>query len=93
MEDITLRQVLPYAFLLVAALVYWWLVLRPQAIAYHKQRQLISSLAVGDRIVSAGGIHGTIVELDEDTYVLETESGLRLVMDRKAVNRRVAEDS
>jgi preprotein translocase subunit YajC len=91
MEDLTFRQVLPYLLLAGFALAYWWLVLRPQSVAYHKQRELIRTLEVGDRIVTAGGLHGVIRELNDDTYLLETDDGLKLRFDRKAVNRRVEE--
>jgi preprotein translocase subunit YajC len=49
----------------------------------------MSSIGVGDRIVTIGGIHGTVVELDDDTLRVEVSPGTVITIARAAVGRRL----
>jgi len=90
MDTATLNLFLPVAvFLLLMVLVFWSTVIRPQARAARRHEELIRSIEVGDKIVTAGGIHGKIVKLNEDSIVLEIAPGVRVTLDRRAVRRRV----
>lgn len=70
----------------------WYLIIRPQQERAKAQRALIEALAVGDRVISAGGIHGTLVEVAEQTVRLEVAAGVVLTLARPAIARRVEED-
>lgn len=67
----------------------WYLIIRPQQERARAQRALIEALAVGDRVISAGGIHGTLVEVAEQTVRLEVADGVVLTLARPAIARRV----
>jgi preprotein translocase subunit YajC len=58
--------VVPVAFL---ALLYV-LLIRPQAKRRKEMSKLVASLSVGDFVVTIGGIHGEIVDLDDGTVDL-----------------------
>src|SRR5688572_23329376 len=75
--------------LLVMGVVFYMLLIRPQQRRAKAQRQLVSSLGPGDRIVTIGGLHGTIVELDDDTMRLEVATGTVVTMARAAIARRL----
>ncbi len=75
---------------LVIALM-WVMLIRPQQQRVRRQRELVASLAVGDRIVTIGGIVGTIVGLDEDEARIEVAPGTVLTLLRPAVSRKVDE--
>ena len=52
------------------------------------------SLAVGDEVVTAGGIFGTLTQVHDETVVLTVAPGVELTMARPAIHRRlVTEDS
>lgn len=51
-----------------------------------------ANLKKGDKIVTIGGLHGTVDSLDEDKIVIRTGDGSRLTFDRNAV-REVVEQS
>jgi preprotein translocase subunit YajC len=81
-----MQQFLPLVFLLV---VMYFLLIRPQQQRVKQQRALISSLEVGDEVVTVGGLIARIVSIDDDTVVLEPAPGLSLRFRRAAVSSRV----
>lgn len=51
-----------------------------------------ASLAVGERVVSAGGIHGTLTVVDEETVQMVIAPGVPITLARPAVVRVIAGD-
>lgn len=74
-------------FLLIG--IGWFLLIRPQQERARAQRALVAELSVGDRVISAGGIHGTVTAVAEATIELEVAPGVILTLARPAVARRV----
>lgn len=70
----------------------WFLLVRPQQQRVRRQRELVASLAVGDEVVTAGGIVGRIVGLDEQEVRLEVAPGVELRFVRFAVNAKLGVD-
>ena len=73
--------------LLLAAL--WLLMIRPQQQRVKRQRELLASLAVGDEVVTVGGILGRIVTLDDERVSVEVAPGTVLTMVRGAIGQRI----
>lgn len=71
--------------------VFYFLIIRPQRARQAAQQRLISSLGPGDRIVTIGGFHATVVELDEDTLRVELAPGTVATIARAAVGRRLVD--
>lgn len=60
-------------------LVFYFLIMRPQQKREAKRRELINSLKKGDRIVTSGGIMGTVHKLiDEQEISLEVSDGVNI---------------
>ena len=75
------------AMLAVFALVAYFLLIRPQSKRMKEQRQLVSSLAKGDEVVTAGGILGKITRLDETFIVVEVADNTELKFQRQSVTQ------
>jgi preprotein translocase subunit YajC len=80
-------------FPLVILGLMWLLLVRPQQQRVRKQRDLVASVAVGERVVTAGGIVGTIVSLDDDEARIEVAPGTVLTVLRPAISGRVDESA
>ena len=85
-------------FLVVIAAAGYFLLLRPQQQKAKKQREMMSEVGVGDEVLTAGGIVGRILEMDDDRFTILTgdnEEGTvegvptRLVMVRSAILRKI----
>ncbi|MCL4079195.1 preprotein translocase subunit YajC [Coriobacteriia bacterium Es71-Z0120] len=79
-------QLLSLVLLVVA---FYFLLIRPQVKRQKEQQQLMASLAVGDRVVTIGGLYGTIVALADDTVDLKVAEGVVVTYARSAIARKV----
>lgn len=76
-----------YIFLLLGV-VFYFLMIRPQRRRAAKQEDLVTSLEVGDKVRTVGGIRGTIESLTDDTFVLRLAEG-SIEIERRAVAARI----
>ena len=76
-----IATVTPFVLMFV---VFYFLLIRPQQKRQKKVKQMQSDLQKGDKIVTIGGMHGTVHAIDEDTVVIEV-GGTKLTYDRSAV--------
>ncbi|MDP9386531.1 MAG: preprotein translocase subunit YajC [Actinomycetota bacterium] len=80
-------------FPLIVLGLMWVLLIRPQQQRVRRQQELVASLAVGDEVITAGGILGRIVSLDEDEVHLEVAPRVVMRFVRVAVNARLGDDA
>ena len=67
------------------ALMYF-VMIRPQRKRQKEHQQLIDELKRGDRVVTAGGIHGTIESISEDSVIMKVESGATMRVAKGSVS-------
>ena len=70
-------------------LVVYFFMIRPQQKRTSDAKAFRQSLARGSRIVTIGGLHGLVVDLTDDTVVVEVDRGTKLRFDRSAIAREV----
>ncbi|MEO7242742.1 MAG: preprotein translocase subunit YajC [Variovorax sp.] len=78
----TLGTMLPLVLMFV---VLYFLMIRPQMKRQKEARAMVEALAVGDEIVTAGGMLGRITQLGEQHLKLEIASGVEIQIQRTAV--------
>jgi len=72
----TSQQLISLVVILVVFFaVFYFLLIRPQRRREREHRALLSSLKRGDRVMTAGGIIGTIEDIDENEVILTVEDG------------------
>lgn len=72
-----------YIVILIAA--FYLLIIRPQQVRNKQMRELIASLSKGDRVVTVGGLRGTVVNLKDETVVLKVLDGSELEFEKAAI--------
>jgi preprotein translocase subunit YajC len=83
-EPNPLVQLIP--FVLIIAVFYFFMI-RPQQKKQKEREKVLDALKKGDRIVTIGGLHGTVVEINaEKKTVLIDAGGVKLRFDRTAVS-------
>jgi preprotein translocase subunit YajC len=75
-------------FLGVMVAVFYLLILRPQRKRMKAQQELTSTLSLGDKVQTIGGIQGVVRSLDDESVVLEVEQG-RLRVTRRAIAQKI----
>ena len=80
--------------LLLMGGVFYFLLIRPQRARQRSQQSLMAALEVGDEVMTASGIFGTVTEIDEDadTVTVEIAPGTRVRMLRRAIAQRFVEE-
>lgn len=71
--------------LILIVLVFYLFFIRPQMKKSKDQRKYRETIKKGDKIVTIGGIHGKIIEVQEKTFTIEVEGQNRLKIERTAV--------
>lgn len=76
-----------FVFIGLMILVFWLFMIRPQAKKAKQQKQFMSGLQKGDKVVTIAGIHGTVSRVNEDgTFMLEITPGSSIKMEKSAVS-------
>lgn len=71
--------------LLLIFVVFYFLIMRPQKKRQEEHQSMVENLKKGDKIVTIGGVHGTITRVDDDSILAQVDSGVKLRFDKNAV--------
>jgi preprotein translocase subunit YajC len=69
--------------------IFYFLLIRPQQKRQKEQRNMVTNLKKGDRIITSGGLHGRITGLDDTTLTLEIADKVRVKVGRSNVTGMV----
>lgn len=78
-------------FLGLIIVVFYFFMIRPQMKKTKEQKKFREAIKKGDQIITIGGIHGKISDVQENTFVIETEGGNKIKIEKAAVASNVAE--
>lgn len=84
------QQQNPYfSFLFFGAiiLIFYFFMIRPQQKKAKEQKKFIEEIKRGDYVVTIGGAHGYVAELEGDTFILEVEKGGRIRFNKSAISQ------
>jgi preprotein translocase subunit YajC len=84
MDPQTITGLLPIVVLFA---VFYFLLIRPQQKQQKKRKEMLASLKKGDKIITIGGIYGTIKELRDTDLTLRIGDNLDIRMTRYSVDR------
>ncbi len=66
-------------------LVFWLFMIRPQQKRQKEIRKFREGLGKGDKVVTAGGIFGTVTDVKEKTFTVEIAKGVAVTIDKGSV--------
>jgi preprotein translocase subunit YajC len=82
-------NLLTIGYLAVIVVAFYFLLIRPQQKRQKETQELMASLEVGDRVVTAGGLFGTVERIEDDMLELRIADGVVVDMARSSIVRRV----
>lgn len=80
----------PLIMMAVMFAIFYFILIRPQKKKEKELKNMLAALKVGDEVATIGGIHGKIVRIKDDLFVLESGIGTTksfITVDRSAVSR------
>ena len=73
-------------FMLLAMFaIFYFLLIRPQQKRAKQHKEMIEALKSGDQVVTAGGIHGKVVAVQDKAVTLEIATGVRVKVNRISI--------
>lgn len=77
------EQMIPLVLIFV---VFYFFMIRPQMRKTKEQKKYRESLAKGDKVVTVGGIHGKILDMEDNTIILEMIDKNRIKVEKSAIS-------
>lgn len=80
----------PLIMLVAMFAIFYFILIRPQKKKEKELKNMLAALKVGDEVATIGGIHGKIVRIKDELFVLESGIGTNksfITVDRGAVSR------
>jgi len=74
-----------FLLIIIAFAFLWFVLVRPQKRRQVAQQQMLDQLKAGDEVVTAGGIYGEIMSLDEEDAMVRIAPGLDVRIARRAI--------
>ena len=65
--------------------IMWFFMIRPQQKRQKEIEKQRAALKTGDRVVTSGGIHGKLKEINDHDYVVEIADGVKIKIDKASV--------
>ncbi len=66
-------------------LIFYFMIIRPQQKRAKEREKMLSAMDKGDKVVTSGGLHGTIAGLDDKTVLLQVADNVKMKFERSAI--------
>ena len=66
-------------------LIFYFMIIRPQQKRTKERQKLIESMKKGDKVITSGGMYGSVAGLDEKTVLVEIADKIKVKLDRSAI--------
>ncbi|WDF56962.1 preprotein translocase subunit YajC [Mucilaginibacter sp. KACC 22063] len=76
-------QLLPIVLIIV---VFYFFMIRPQVKKQKDQKKYVDELKKGDKVVTTAGIHGKVADINDTTFLVEVDNGVKIRFDKSAIS-------
>jgi preprotein translocase subunit YajC len=80
--DSILSSIVPFLLIIV---IFYFLILRPQQKRQKERAKLLESIKKGDKVITSGGIHGTVEGLDDNALLIKVADNVKMKFERSSV--------
>ena len=74
-------------------LIFYFMIIRPQQKRTKERQKLIESMKKGDKVITSGGMYGTVAGLDEKTVLVQIADNVKVKLDRSAIATNISESA
>jgi preprotein translocase subunit YajC len=71
--------------ILLIFVIFYFLLIRPQKKQQDEHKKMIASLKKNDEVITAGGIHGTIMNVKDHTVTLKVDDNVKVEVQKSSV--------
>ena len=73
--------------ILLIIVVFFFFFILPNRKQQKEMRNYINSLKKGDKVLVFGGIYATVVEVREDTFLVEIDNGVKILVKKETIQK------
>ena len=66
--------------------IFYFMIIRPQQKRTKDREKLLEAVKKGDKIITAGGIHGTVIGLEDKTVLVQIADNVKVKMERTSIS-------
>lgn len=66
--------------------IFYFMILRPQQRRQKERQSLLESIQKGDKVITVGGLHGTVIGLEEKTILVQAGDNIKLKFEKSAIS-------
>jgi preprotein translocase subunit YajC len=74
-----------FAPLVLIFIVFYFLMIRPQQKREKQRKEMIAAISKGDKVVTIGGLHGTVQQIDETSVLIQADANVKLRVEKSAI--------
>lgn len=71
--------------------IFYFMIIRPQQKREKERQAMLTALKKGDKVVTAGGLHGSVVGIEEKTLLIQIADNVKVKVERGSVTTIVRE--
>jgi len=75
----------PIFLMVILFAIFYFLVIRPANTKRKKLQEMISNLKNGEKVITNGGLHGTIAGVGDDHFILKVDDKVKLTISKNAI--------
>lgn len=79
-------DVVSFLPILLIVVVFYFFIIRPQQKRQKDRQKLLSSVKKGDKIITAGGLHGTVEGITDATLLVRVSDNMKVTLERSSVS-------
>ena len=72
-------------------LIFYFMIIRPQQKRAKERQKLLESMKKGDKVLTSGGIYGTIAGLDEKTVLVQIADNVKVKLERGSITTIISD--
>ena len=74
-----------FIWMLLIFVVFWLFIIRPKQKQMKKENEFRNNLKKGDKVITAGGIHGKIIGIQDKTVFLECDDVKKIKIEKSMI--------
>jgi preprotein translocase subunit YajC len=87
------NPIVSFVPMIVVIGILYFLIIRPQQQQAKEHRKMVENLKSGDRVITQGGIHGTVATIKGDIVQVKIADNVRVDVSRSAISQVLQESS
>ena len=71
--------------LILIFVVFYFFIIRPQKKKETQRKQMISAVRKGDKVITLGGVHGAVTQVDDTSVLVQADTNVKLRVEKSAI--------